>query len=102
MAPPQIRFQFAENMPFDEIKVTLELSKLAVEGLFGLARVRLDATHRIDHENQSIVISERREPGRAFVRIFTSLLIREFGEQAFLVERLVPQACSAKRGRGVL
>lgn len=78
----------------DEVQISLRLARVAVEGLFGTARVRLETFSRIDAEGRTIIITERREPGRALVRIFTNFLIREFGDQQFQIEQVRPQSCA--------
>jgi hypothetical protein len=41
------RYRFAPRVPASEIEGTLVLAWLAAEGLFGEARVRLEATHGV-------------------------------------------------------
>lgn len=81
------RYQFDASVPADEIESTLLLAVLAVEGLHGVSRVRLDASYCFDPEKYACVIDAGSDVGRDICRIFTGFAIREFGEAAFAVER---------------
>jgi hypothetical protein len=81
------RFQFDTDVPLDEAESSLHLALFAAEGLFGQARVRLDAGYDLDPMSRSLVIDVSTEVGASVARIFTGLLVREFGESAFEVDR---------------
>ena len=89
------RFKFEQSIPLEEAEMTLHLASYAVEGLFGQARVRLDFSYFVDEPRGTIIVDGTTEVGAAVVRIFTGLVIREFGEEAFQVRRL--DACPAAR-----
>jgi len=82
------RFQFESDVPLDEAEMSLHLAIFAVEGLFGQARVRLDAGYALDAEAHALVIDASNEVGATVVKVFTGLLVREFGEDAFEVDRV--------------
>lgn len=90
MTRDNFRFHFESDIPLDEAEMSLHLSLFAVEGLFGQARVRLDAGYALDAEAHALVIDASTEVGSAIVRVFTALLVREFGDDAFEVERVDP------------
>lgn len=81
------RFEFHDRATRAEAELTLHLATYAVEGLFGAARVRLDASPRIDVPRQAITIDGATNVGAALASVFTSLLLREFGPDAFRVRR---------------
>ncbi|HEY7158950.1 MAG TPA: hypothetical protein VH575_33705 [Gemmataceae bacterium] len=82
------RYQFAENVPPEEIEATILLSLFAVESLHGESQTRLDAAHHFDTARCACVIDAATAVGRDFNRLFVGFLRREFGEDAFQVERL--------------
>lgn len=84
------RFRLALDVPLEEAEMTLQLATFAAEGLFGQARVRLDVSYHLDLPRNVISIDGTTEVGAAVVRIFTGLLLREFDEESFQVERLAP------------
>jgi len=88
MTRDKFRFQFESDIPLDEAEMSLHLAIFAVEGLFGQARVRLDAGYALDVEAHALMIDAANEVGSTIVRVFTGLLVREFGEDAFEVQRV--------------
>ena len=87
MRPSTIQFAFEPGISLAEAEMSLHLAMFAVEGLIGRVRVRLDAKYHLDESNRAIVIDTLRPAGRMIARVFTGLLLREFGEGAFCVER---------------
>ena len=81
------RFEFEPAVPTAEAELTLHLALYAVEGLYGEARVRLEAAYRLDNSRTAILVDGGTEVGAALVKVFTRLLIREFGEDGFHVRR---------------
>lgn len=79
------RFTFSEDVSLTEAEMTLQMSTFAVEGLFGAARVRLEFTYFVDEVNRLILVDGTNAVGITIARIFTSLLLRELGENAFRV-----------------
>jgi len=71
----------------DAVKDSLLLAVMAVEGLKGRARIQLEARFRLDRVERSCVINANTVVGDSIARIFTRFLAKEFGEQAFKVER---------------
>jgi hypothetical protein len=80
------RFLFSSDVPLDEAEMTLQLATFAAEGLFGMARVRLDFGYHVDAARRAILLDGTREVGSTIVKLFVGLLLREFGEDAFRVE----------------
>ncbi len=82
------RYQFTSGVPARDIEETLHLAILAAECLHGQSRVRLDASYCMDAGKRACVIDAGTDVGRDIVRIFTGFAIKEFGEDAFKVERI--------------
>jgi hypothetical protein len=85
------RFEFDRSVPLADAEMSLHLALFAVEGLYGQARVRLDGTYRADEQSHVIIINGATEVGAAIARVFTNLLVREFGEEAFKVRAMESQ-----------
>ncbi|MBU0616550.1 MAG: hypothetical protein KKI02_02415 [Planctomycetes bacterium] len=90
MTPDVYRFEFDGAVPINEAEMSLHLALFAVEGLFGQASVRLDAGYHVDEPRSAIVVDATTGVGAAVVRIFTSLLLHEFGGDGFNVRRIEP------------
>lgn len=86
------RFEFEPTVPIIEAEMTMHLATYAVEGLYGEARVRLEAAYHLDDSHRSITVDGGTDVGAALVKVFTRLLIREFGEDGFRVRRVEPNA----------
>lgn len=82
------RFQFENDVSLTEAEQTLHLALFAVEGLFGEARVRLEASYRVDERGDAILVNGGPDVGASLVKVFTGLLLREFGADAFRVRPL--------------
>ena len=82
------RFSFSNDVPLDEAEMTLQLATFAAEGLFGTTRVRLDFGYHVDADHQTLIVDGSKEVGATVVQVFTGVLVREFGEEAFRVERV--------------
>lgn len=99
MTPDVYRFDFDRPVPIDEAEMSLHLALYAVEGLFGEARVRLEASYHVDEARSAIVVDAATEVGAAVVRVFTSLLLHEFGGDAFNVRRAEPAPSATVEGK---
>ncbi|MBI3184643.1 MAG: hypothetical protein HYZ28_21105 [Myxococcales bacterium] len=82
------RYTFDEKTPQAEVRDSLFLAVFCAEGLHGRAQVRLDAAFSLDEKKRACVIDAATPVGRTIAQIFTGLLSREFGEDAFTVERV--------------
>jgi hypothetical protein len=87
------RFTFEPHVSMAEAEMSLHLALFAVEGLHGEVNVRLEASYHCDEARRSITVDATTEVGIAIVKVFTRLLSREFGEEAFRV-RPVGKAAS--------
>jgi hypothetical protein len=89
MSDDVYRYTFGKKTPLSEVRDSLLLAVFSAEGLHGRAQVRLDAAFEVDEKRGVCVVDAATSVGRSIVEIFTSLLAREFGEDAFTVERVV-------------
>jgi hypothetical protein len=82
------RFEFRAKVSLRDIEETLLLALTAAEGVHGEARVRLEGGFRLCREHRDLAIDASGEVGRDLARVFTHLLSRQFGEEAFTVARV--------------
>jgi len=82
------RYRFERDVPLKDVEESLLLAVLAAECLHGESRVRLDASYRFSRQKRACVIDASTQVGQDICRIFTGFAIKEFGEDAFSVERL--------------
>ena len=82
------RYNFTADVPLRDVEESLLLAVLATESLHGRSLVRLDASFCLQEKKRSCVVDAGTQVGRHIARIFTGFLTREFGEEAFKVERL--------------
>lgn len=99
MSNTLFRYRFTDRIPASQVEGTLVLAWLATEGLYGEARVRLEATHFWDRRRGVCVIRARGAAGRAANRIFVALIGREFGPDAFQVEHVPIRSDSSPSDR---
>jgi len=83
------RFDFDPVVPPIEAELTLHLALIAVEGLHGEAKVRMDASYHVDEPRRAIFVDGTTDVGDSLVRVFTRFLTREFGDAAFRVRRVI-------------
>lgn len=82
------RFTLDKDIALTDAEATLHLATIAAEGLFGNAIVRMDVSFTADQDGRSLTVDGTTPVGAAVVRMFTSLMLREFGEDAFTVRRV--------------
>jgi hypothetical protein len=82
------RYVFASHVLVEDIESTLLLAIWGAESLHGEAQTRLDATHFLDRDRRACVIDAGTPVGRDINRLFIGFVRREFGEDAFKVQRV--------------
>lgn len=82
------RYNFVSALPLEDIEASLVLAIMSAESLHGEAQVRLDAAHFFDRDQRACVIDASTPVGRDVNRLFIGFVRREFGEDAFRVERV--------------
>lgn len=83
----EYRFQFSPEVDLSEAEDTLRLSLLAAEGLFGEAKVRTEVTFSVHPLQAELRVSGCDNIVESVAQICTSLLMHEFGSEAFRVRR---------------
>lgn len=102
MTRDMYRYQFQNEVPMAGVEDTLVLATCAAEGVHGRAQVRLDGAFRLDHTARTCIVDAASVVGQTLSRIFTELLTREYGGQAFNVRRVVENVTQEpKQGRRV-
>lgn len=79
-------FELRPGVPLRDAEVTLRLALLAAEGLHGQAAVRLAAAHQVDPRRRVVEVDAYGPIGDGVVRLFTTFLTREYGDDAFDVQ----------------
>lgn len=82
------RYRFTAGVSIEEIEASLLLALWGTESLHGEAQVRLDGAHVFDAERRACVIDAGTAVGRDLNRLFVGFVRREFGADAFTVERV--------------
>ena len=82
------KYVFDRSVDMADIETSLLLALLATESLHGESQVRLEAAHALDAEGRTCVIDAGSDVGRNLNRLFVGFDRREFGEDAFRVERV--------------
>ena len=82
------RYCFNEPVATEDVEASLLLAIWGCEALHGEAQTRLDASHYLDRAARACVIDAGTAVGRDLNRLFLTFLRREFGEDAFKVERV--------------
>lgn len=88
MCPTAYRYRLVAPVPVEEFEASLVLAILAAESLHGEATVRLDAGYYFDPAKRACVIDAGTSVGRDVNKLFVKYACREFGEDAFTVERI--------------
>ena len=94
MSQTTYRFEIDQSVPITEAEQSLHLAMIALEGLYGPAGVRLDARYQLDESGRALVVDGSTPVGSSLVKIFTALLLREFGDDAARVIRSEGQAAT--------
>ena len=82
------KFTFEKRVSLSDAVESLYLAIFSAEGLHGRAQVRLDAGYALDEAQRRLVVAAGSAVGRTVAQIFTGLLGRQFGENAFTVEHV--------------
>ena len=82
------RYRFRPDIDLKEAQDTLLLAVVAAEGIFGQARVRMDADYHLDPTINVIIVDADTVVGQVVNQVFTAFISREFGRGRFLVRRV--------------
>lgn len=92
MPQEQYSYTFPDEISIEDVRNSLFVAACAAEGVHGRSQLRLDATFRLDEEVRRCTVDATTPVGQTLARVFTELLAREFGEDAFTVERITQLA----------
>ena len=87
MTNERYEYSFRRHVDIDDVQDALTLAALGAETLHGRAKLRLDASFRLDRQRRRCTIDGSTRVGEDVARLFTGYLTRQFGEQAFRVRR---------------
>lgn len=82
------RYCFSPDVPLEDVEGTLLLAQIAAENLHGESQAQLDIEYAYDPEKGTCVIDSATTAGQDLNRLFAGFLRREFGPDAFRIERL--------------
>ena len=82
------RYVFEPSVAIEDVESSLLLALWGTECLHGAANVRLDASHYLDTDARACVIDAGTRVGKDINRLFVGFVSREFGPDAFRVERV--------------
>jgi hypothetical protein len=85
------RYTFTAEVQVEEIEASLLLAVMATESLHGESQTRLDVAHFFDPAKRACVIEAGTPVGVDLNRLFVGFLNREFGPDAFTVQRLAEE-----------
>ena len=80
------RFKFNKHLSREQIEEKIAFAVVAAECTFGQAKVRLNAAYLA--ADNKVVIDVSSPVGEHIAEVFTGLLIKDYGEQSFTVERV--------------
>ena len=82
------RFRFSGDMEREAVEAQLAQAVLGAECVFGQARVRISVAYVMSDDGGRLAIDVSNEVGEHVAQLFTGLITRQFGEEAFSVERI--------------
>lgn len=81
------RFTFEKGVPIEDVEEAIVVARVATEGVHGQAQTNLDACYALCQRRRVCVIEVADAVGATIARVFTAVLLRTIGEDAFEVER---------------
>lgn len=82
------RFTFMDGTKRNWIEGHLSWTIFNAECTFGKSKVRIEASYFIPDDKPECIIDVSTEVGEHLAKLFTGIMIREFGEEGFAVERI--------------
>jgi hypothetical protein len=84
------RYQISADLSLSDVSDTFQLALIVTEAIHGEISVLLDGKYSSDFTTRTWTIDSTSPVGRSLSRLFTGLLVREFGGHSFTVERFPP------------
>lgn len=82
------RFRFPTDTDTGVIESQFTLAIVAAECAFGQPRVRMNVAYCISEDKLQVAIDVSTDIGQHIAQVFTGLMIRQLGEDNFIVNRL--------------
>ena len=82
------RFRFSDEIEREAIETQLAQAVVGAECVFGQSRVRIGAAYVMADDGKQLAIDVSNEVGEHIAQLITGLITRQFGEDAFSVERI--------------
>ena len=89
MASKVYKYRFDESVTGQELEDTLKLAQQAAATVHGRCGSREEPLFNLDKANRICVIDASTDAGEVVAGIFTAFAIREYGEDAVEIERLI-------------
>ena len=80
------RFKFNRDIDKEIIEEKIALAFIAAECTFGPAKVRLNASYLA--RGNKVVFDVSSPVGKHIAEVFTELMVRQFGDGSFIVEKI--------------
>jgi len=93
MTRSKYNFRIGEAATMPSVEETLLMSVIAIEGIHGRARVRMDARFNVDHDRRICTVNSDNRVGEDLARVLSEFLLLEFGDEAFQVEETNGHGC---------
>lgn len=88
MSITSVRYQFHDEVNFEDVEGALVVAVLAIESLYGPAAVRVNAGYSANPVTRRCVIDASTNIGQALNQLFVGFLSRDLGPATFTVERV--------------
>ncbi len=85
-------FKFEDTIPIQDLIDTLSLARIGVESLHGAAKAQIEIRQHINERERRIAIDATTDCGRDLAKLFTGFARKEYGWQAFTIERSADSA----------
>ena len=96
MSQQRYRYEFLSHVCFDEVEASLALAISPTEAIHGESQVRLDFGYNLDARARTCVLDAGTPVGLDVNRLFVGIIRKQFGEDAFVVDRLThPEEATA-------
>jgi hypothetical protein len=88
MTLQRYRYEFLSHVRFDEVEASLALAIGSTEAIHGESQVRLDFSYDLDARARTCLLDAGTPAGLDVNRLFVGIIRKQFGEDAFVVDRL--------------
>lgn len=79
-------FKFDASIPMQDLADTFNLSRIAVESLYGAVKAKIETRYHINQRAGTFALDISTDCGRDLAKIFTGFAQKEYGARAFRIE----------------